>query len=603
MPSRFASLGLVLCTALSSLAVLSCGAGGAAKAVRPDQPNAKDALGSAACVAPGDDAEPWVIDLKADNRGALKAAMDRGVVVVSYDCKDLKILRGCQVEGGYAYAGTGFNEDIMRLEDSDSVRATLSGGAALAAKLEADMQRGTKLDIAYAVVGERNTTLPAISKDRLRGECKGATHFVATASLGAFAMRSSTDAKVAAAAEIFGQGASSSSASSASLNSSSGKRDVCEKAGSSDAQPLADCDIPLKIRLVAVGERASAGGRSVRTPASCPGGTVRQGNACVSAKRATAAVCKPGEPSACEASCKAGDGTSCALAGYAYEKGKGVSEDSKRAMELYEQACAKKNLDGCTGVGFLFSKGEGVAQDKGRAATIFKEACGKGNGRACSGIGHQMRLSGDTAGATEMFERACNLAYTRACFYAGAMLMKSGKDAARAFRNHKAACTGEDMRGCLAASGMLQSGTGVAANASEASALRERASKALEAACSSRDFEACESLGDFYMGEYDKASKKPEKAIAFYNTACGGGWDNACLEAARILERGDAPVPKNPQTAKQYYEYACVRGGIAEACTKSGKKPMQQQAAAQPAQPKTTTTTSKPGAGFLKRGR
>jgi hypothetical protein len=72
--------------------------------------------------------------------------------------------------------------------------------------MEADLKRGTALDVAYAIVGETNTTVPSISKSQLRGaDCKNATHFVATASLGAFAMRSSTDAQAGAAAEIFGQ--------------------------------------------------------------------------------------------------------------------------------------------------------------------------------------------------------------------------------------------------------------------------------------------------------------------------------------------------------------------------------------------------------------
>lgn len=105
----------------------SCGAGGAAKAVKADQPTAASAMGGK-CTSPTEDAEPWVIDLKADVRGSLKAAMDKGVVVVAYDCKELKLLRSCQVRGNYEYSGTGFNEDLIRLTDADSVRATLSGG-------------------------------------------------------------------------------------------------------------------------------------------------------------------------------------------------------------------------------------------------------------------------------------------------------------------------------------------------------------------------------------------------------------------------------------------------------------------------------------------
>jgi len=308
------SLGLGAAGIGFLFALTSCGgrAGGAAKAARADQPTASSAMGGK-CTSPTEDAEPWVIDLKADNRGALKAAMDKGVVVVSYDCKELKILRSCQVRGNYEYSGTGFNEDMIRLTDADSVRATLSGGAALAGSLEADMQRGTKLDIAYAVVGERNTTLPTITRDQLGDGCKGATLFVATASVGAFVMRSTTDAKVGAAAEMFGQGASAQSSSSASLNQSSGKRPICQKATSQDSAPLNECDFPLKLRLTAIGApgaasapaaKAHGGTGFLRMQASCPDGTVRSNGACIASKSATNKVCNSAQPSECEAECR-----------------------------------------------------------------------------------------------------------------------------------------------------------------------------------------------------------------------------------------------------------------------------------------------------------
>jgi uncharacterized protein len=568
------------------VALTSCGggAGGAAKAARADQPTASSAMGGK-CTSPTEDAEPWVIDLKADNRGALKAALDKGVVVVSYDCKELKILRSCQVRGNYEYSGTGFNEDTIRLNDADSVRATLSGGAALAGSLEADMQRGTKLDIAYAVVGERNTTLPTITRDQLGDGCKGATHFVATASIGAFVMRSTTDAKVGAAAEVFGQGASAQSSSSSSLNQSSGKRPVCQKATSQDQAPLNECDFPLKLRLVAIGEpggaaapaaRAHGGTTTTRMQAACAAGTVRSNGVCVSEKTATNKVCNASQPSECEGECKKGNGPSCAIAGLAYEKGKGVTEDVAKAMQLYEAGCMKKDQDSCTGMGFLFSKGEGVPKDPRRAETIFREGCEKGNARACSGLGHQFRLAGDMNPAVDLFERACKLGYGRACFYAAAIIFKSGKDPKRAFWNYANACTGNDMRGCLAESVLLQTGQGAAANQGESMSLRDKAVKGLETACEKKDGDACENLGDYWMGNYDKSVKKPEKAIGYYANACGAGVDDACMAAGKIYEVGAPPyIPKSKDTAKAangLYQVACMRGNL-EGCKKANMKP------------------------------
>jgi hypothetical protein len=255
-----------------------------------------------------------------------------------------------------------------------------------------------------------------------------------------------------------------------------------------------------------------------------------------------------------------------------YEKAKGVQEDHAKAKELYETGCAKGDLASCTGLGFLFSKGEGVPQDKNKAQSLFREACDKGNGRACSGIGHQMRLAGDIQGAIPQMNKGCRLGYTRACFYEGALLMKSGKDTGRAYQAHQAACVGEDMRGCLAQAGMQISGNGVPPNASQGMALRDRALKELEAACQKKDSDACETIGDYYMGVYDKGAKKPVDAMKYYGDACSHGIDSVCMDLAAIFQKGEPPIPADQKAAKQFMELACGRG-YQDACTKLGKKP------------------------------
>src|SRR5262245_50266516 len=135
--------------------VLGCGPGTVAKATRPDVPTASSALGSGACVKPGEDAAPWVVDLPADQRQALETGLRSGIVVVSYDCKEFKILRGCSVAGNYEYTGTTALEDKLSFEDADSVAANFSAGAALALRIKAEMDRGTRLHVGYILIGER----------------------------------------------------------------------------------------------------------------------------------------------------------------------------------------------------------------------------------------------------------------------------------------------------------------------------------------------------------------------------------------------------------------------------------------------------------------
>ncbi len=569
--------------ALSSLAV-ACGSkpGAAAKAVQADRPTASDALGQAACVGPGEDAEPWVFDLEGTERSSLFGALAKGVVVVTYDCKKIKVLSGCTVAGNYAYQGTGTNEDVMRLEDADSAKATLSGAPAFAAKLDAEMKRGTKLSIGYVVVGESNTTVPSIARGQVSSpQCQGATHFIASASLGAFQMQASTNAEVSSAAQIFGQGASAGSSSSSGLDRNGGKRPACDKTPDSPTSPITDCNQPLKIRLVAIREGGGPPPPSFRSggviaPAPCPTGYIRSGYVCVSEKSASAAsyvrTCKPGDAAACEDSCKKGDAISCALAGLIYEKAKGAQANPKKAMEMYDAACAKRNYDGCAGMGYLYSKGLGVTMDPHKAEQLFRDACSHGNGRACSGLGHQARLTGDFSGATPWFERACGFGYARACFYAGVMMAKKG-DFKKAYSDYDMACTGDDDRGCLAESALQAAGKGTSSDTAGALAKRDKALKDFEDKCNGREADACETLGDYYLGQYDPSIKNGPKALGYYGRACGSGVWASCTELAHLYERGEPPIPPNKTLAMTYYKMACTNTGEAEACKKSGGSP------------------------------
>lgn len=268
-----------------------------------------------------------------------------------------------------------------------------------------------------------------------------------------------------------------------------------------------------------------------------------------------------------------GDGASCSILGFMYEKGKGVVEDARRSLEFYELGCKRRNLDGCTGMGFLYSNGQGVPADKDKAASLFREACEKGNGRACSGIGHQLRVSNDPNAAVPWMDRGCKLGYVRACFYAGALLTKANKELPRAYGSYERACLGRDLRASLAQAGMLATGSGTGVDTPGALALRDRTVKELQRGCDARDAEACEALGDHYSGVYHKSVKAPEKALPAYSVACSMGANDVCMDAAKLLEKGIAPyVPPDAKSARALREVACARG-LAEACAKLGKKP------------------------------
>lgn len=496
--------------ALLGLLLPACAPGAVAGAARGEPPQAAAALGGGACAAPADDAEPWVVDLPADQRVALDAALSRGLAVVAYDCHRIELLRGCEADGDYAFTATTVVEDRLVLEDADAVAMKLSGGAALAASLEAEIARGSRLHIGVVLVGQRATTRARPARDELRGDCGRATHVVARAAVGAYAVAAGASAELGTVAAIFAQGAAARSVSRSFRATAVGRPEACAGAALDDAAPPASCGAPVKLELLAVAPPSGA------AAAPSPG-------AAAPPRRAGGAA-RPEGPSAADL-------------GFMYEHGKGVPADELAALREYQRACGEGDADGCAGLGMLTSKGRGDPADQARAEALLQDACARGSARACSGLGHRARLAGDGGGALRLLDRACRLGYARACFYAGALLAAEEAEKAdlpRALRSHRRACQGGDPRGCLALAGMLSAGRGAPPDPEEANRQRSRALNALRRACDAGDHEDCQVLGDFYLGRYGERAPEPGKALAFLERACAGGRRAACFEACRL---------------------------------------------------------------------
>lgn len=515
----------------------ACAPGTAAKAVRGDAPTAADALGADACLDPTEPTEPWTFDLDTTQRGQLTTALRKnGLVLVSYDCEGMRVVRGCRAGGDYEYAAYPPAWDVIDLQDSDEIRASLSGGAVVAAQLKAEMERGTALVIAHGEIGMSSTTVTGIRRDQLHGEsCKEATHFVEVVHFGAFAMQTSTAAELGSAVEIFDQGVKAGSKSSANKSKHAGRRDACEKSSSDASEPIAGCDAVVRVRLVPI-DPAASGPKpppppppGFSRPPSCPPGMVRSANRCVNERRVSSFECRPGDVVGCKRECDRGSATSCANLGLMYEKGSGVRQSATSALKAYERACDAGDVAGCTGLAYLYSKGEGVKRDANRAKAVFDKACRKGHARACSGLAQQERVAGRIDAAIPMFSRACRLGYGRACFYEGAMLVEKKVSYGRALSAFERACRGGDARGCLSAGFVLEGKPGVKRDPQRAASLTRRGESSLMYACDKkRDADACETLGDLYAGQYGAKHRSVPKSKSYYAKACQAGRTKAC---------------------------------------------------------------------------
>lgn len=566
---------------LAAAALWGCGPGTAAKAVRGDAPTAGGAAGGTC----GDEPAPWVIDLPEDRANQLETEIKKGgVVLVKYDCQELKIVRGCDVNGAasYSYSGLTYEAKHKELEDADSAQMALSGGSSFAAKFEADYKSGAMLRIDYASIGRQTTTTEVISRDMLTGsKCGEVTHFVGAMDVGAYSLSSGAAADINAAAEVFGRGASGSSSSKVQNRARGGNPGSCRKASPDDPSPPNDCRSPLWIQLFPIDAASakSASGPPPRRPPrsygpfgmSCPSGKVMDSTgSCRSKSSGTAYACSPGNATECAEQCDKGSPQSCARIGYMHEKGEGIPQSDAKAFAAYKKACDSGDLEGCTGLGYMLSKSD-KPEDKAQSVGVFRKACEGGSGRACSGLGQQARLRRDWAAASKEFDRGCRLGYTRACYYAGYALIRLDQDEARALALMERACYGGDERGCLAAGSMYSQGSGGKKDSALGSKLTGRGLVALQGECNEKKSESCEVLGDYYNGRYGKTIPQGEKALEYYGKACGAGQEDACWEAGLIYEGGLGGVKKDPAKAKSSFDVACTKG-YDDACKKAGKK-------------------------------
>ncbi len=256
---------------------LALGCGGAAgKAIRPQEASAQTALNEEsnikACTpAPG---QPLVVDMRSSDRSDFELAMNEGVAVVSYNCKELHLLRSCSLKGGYAFKGVSRKEDMVQLESKDEVAANMPVSGA---KLSAGMKSGSTLDLALVTVGKKRASAHDVSKADLEGDCKEATHIVRGAYVGAFAMGTGTLGHAQAVAELFGAGVSGSSRSDRQATTKDGDITSCRQATKDASAPPEDCQAILRLDLAPLREAPRPGSdesdeasMSASTPAPPP---------------------------------------------------------------------------------------------------------------------------------------------------------------------------------------------------------------------------------------------------------------------------------------------------------------------------------------------
>jgi hypothetical protein len=417
-----------------SLSLLGCTGGRAGEFIEPEQPKAADAMGELACQPTQERAEPLIVDWSSDDRSDLEIAMRDGLVVAAYDCNSFRVLEHCRVRGGYRFAGVGRKEDVRQFTGADQLHANFP---VQAARLAASLERESSLDLALVTVGKHRTSAWRVARSELEGDCEDASHFVSSAIVGAFAMRTGTRGFIGTAAEMFASfeaGGSSSHATNTMVRD--GDLEACNSASPLDTAPPGQCQSLLRVELVqlvdAPVELPGPAGEPAPLGPSCPVGFVDVEGVCAADGQAEAHRCAPGDIADCTTQCDAGNADSCFNLAVAYVQGEGVERDRDAARARFDQACTGGNVEACTQLALRLK----WTDEAERVSSLLDRSCVDGDALACRTFGQELirgkRLGSDRERGKRLLARSCELADPHGCPFWAAHLLNVEHDASQA---------------------------------------------------------------------------------------------------------------------------------------------------------------------------
>lgn len=299
--------------------------------------------------------------------------------------------------------------------------------------------------------------------------------------------------------------------------------------------------------------------------------------------------------------CSSGKGQRCFQIGDVFDRGLGVSRDSRRAALWFYRACQQGDDRGCRRLGQLASESDDVPMESARNA--FRRSCESGDLRSCVDLGHILdndENNANPAAAASLFRRACDGDVAIGCVYLGEA-HRSGRgvplDNIQARSLFERACRTHEPRGCVGLGEMLLYGRGGSQEIDRgAQLLREACQSGLlracmtvnvvsmengqldrpliahindiEHGCASGGVEHCARLGDHHahgIGLIENSTI----AVTFYRLACEGNYDQGCFRLALANMNGDGVSVDLPEAAR-LFDGLCA-GGDHDACVLFGE--------------------------------
>lgn len=201
--------------------------------------------------AGGTSRRPFVVNWAPTDRTALETRAQDGIVVVAVHEGALELLPRCRVAGAYRYAAASHASQTISIETKADLGAQFpfAGPVNLGAKLDTHGRVGVE----YHTIGEYKSDLDEVRAEQLEGDCKGASHVIASLSVGAFELFAgdTTGAHVDATVPAT-VGAGGGGSRSYEHIDRGGDEAACEAATKKDVEPPHRCDSILAIELLRV---------------------------------------------------------------------------------------------------------------------------------------------------------------------------------------------------------------------------------------------------------------------------------------------------------------------------------------------------------------
>ncbi len=540
--SLAASLFVVLVALTCAASCLAgCGAAGGAPSASASAGVGAGADAAPACALGEGRSEPFVVDWAADQRADLETALDNRIVVVAYSCEALRVLPECQVEGAYHYSSVTEKEQQLELEGADELRANLPlSGAKLSDRAAAaEHDRGAKMDIALSIVGKKTASRGLVLTSDLRGECAGATHYVRSATLGAFRLSSGQDHR------------------------QEGQPDACRAASSTGDAPVSQCSAPLRLELRPVRAGAPASRPEGQAPdesetVTCgPGFVATDVGTCISAASGRPHICAVDDAAGCTRECDRGSMASCAYLGRMYETGRGVARDLDKAIPLLDRACKGGATPACGRLGEILVR----AGKRDQGVALLRRSCEQGFAVACTTLAQVVlrQPGGGSVDAVGLLRRDCLGGHGSSCASL-ATVFHDGigvhVDDTEAHRYAEMACQADAPQGCVVLAANYQEGRGAPLDLPKAASIVGRScERGASESCTAASLMAFTGQG---------VPRDNARGVALLTRACEGDDRASCLALGmRYLSGVD--VPKDPARAERYLTRAC-ESGIDMAC-------------------------------------